>query len=78
MSSSSHNWQACLAFYASDLFRDVQMAKLFPDSKTFADAIVKTSLQQAVCAYQSELKRCEENEETIDLANLSKYLNMSS
>ena len=68
MSSSSHNWQACLAFYASDLFRDVQMAKLFPDSKTFADAIVKTSLQQAVSAYQSELKRCKENEETIDLA----------
>jgi alpha,alpha-trehalase len=44
MSSSSHNWRDSLSFFASDLFKHVQMAQLFPDSKTFADAIVKTDL----------------------------------
>jgi len=72
MSFTQHNWQACLAFYASDLFRDVQMAQLFPDSKTFADATVKTSLVEVVKAYQVELERCEKAEETIDLMGFVK------
>ena len=34
----SGRWQDALTFFNSELFHDVQMAGLFSDSKTFADA----------------------------------------
>lgn len=45
-------WQDALAFFNSQLFNDVQMAGLFADSKTFADAIGKQPLGQICAAYQ--------------------------
>lgn len=33
-------------FYASDLFRDVQLAAVFPDSKTFVDCVPKRPLNE--------------------------------
>ena len=44
-------WQHTLAFFESELFHDVQMAGLFSDSKTFADAIPVESWQAALEAY---------------------------
>ena len=68
MSSSSHNWRDSLSFFASDLFKHVQMAQLFPDSKTFADAIVKTDLNTVLAAYEQACLDAEKSGEAVDLA----------
>jgi len=68
MSSSSHNWRDSLSFFASDLFKHVQMAQLFPDSKTFADAIVKTNLETVLAAYDSACIKAKKSGEAVDLA----------
>jgi len=68
MSSSSHNWRDSLSFFASDLFKQVQMAQLFPDSKTFADAIVKTDLNTVLGAYDKACLEAQESGEAVDLA----------
>lgn len=46
--SATGDWRESLAFFASPLFRDVQLAGLFDDSKTFADAIADQPLS-VVC-----------------------------
>jgi alpha,alpha-trehalase len=43
-------------FYASTLFHDVQMAALFPDSKTFADCIAKRPLVDVIQEYDAQKK----------------------
>lgn len=48
------SWQAVLPFFSSQLFCDVQQAGLFEDSKTFADAIVKSDWTRVLAAYDSE------------------------
>lgn len=48
--------QDALAFFQSQLFHDVQMAALFPDSKTFADAIGKRPLADICARYEQEVK----------------------
>lgn len=68
MSSSSHHWRDSLSFFASDLFKQVQMAQLFPDSKTFADAIVKTDINTVLAAYDEALLDAEKSGRTLDLA----------
>lgn len=45
------NWQEV---FSSTLFHDVQMAAVFPDSKTFADCTPKTSWHDAIQAYEKE------------------------
>ena len=72
MSSSSHNWRDSLSFFASDLFKHVQMAQLFPDSKTFADAIVKTDLNTVLSAYE---KACLDAEKSGQAVNLAAFVN---
>ena len=67
-SDMKHNWKDSLAFFESDLFKDVQMAALFKDSKTFADAIVKTELSEVLRLYSDEVKAAASNGENIDLA----------
>ena len=59
MSSSTHNWRDSLSFFESDLFKKVQLAQLFPDSKTFADAIGKTDLYSVLLAYENACKEAE-------------------
>jgi len=39
------------AFFTSDLFRDVQMTRLFGDSKSFADAVAKKSMTSILASY---------------------------
>lgn len=39
-------------FFASELFRQVQLRALFPDSKTFADAIANSALDEVMAEYQ--------------------------
>jgi alpha,alpha-trehalase len=38
-------------FYSSDLFKDVQLKAVFPDSKTFVDCRPKTDLHEIITAY---------------------------
>src|SRR5687768_18515004 len=38
-------------FYTSDLFRDVQLKPVFPDSKTFVDCTPKRDIQQIIADY---------------------------
>lgn len=54
MATQQPNWRQCLAFFDSDLFKHVQGLGLFPDSKTFADVIVKSSWAEAIEAYEQE------------------------
>lgn len=46
-------------FYETRLFRDVQMAALLPDSKTFADCIPKRSLDVIVTDYDKAVEQGE-------------------
>ena len=66
MSSSTHNWRDSLSFFESDLFKKVQLAQLFPDSKTFADAIGKTDLYSVLLAYENACKEAEKQADTVD------------
>lgn len=43
-----------LAFFESELFNDVQLSGLYPDSKTFADAIPKSSYHDVVQLYDRQ------------------------
>lgn len=45
-------WHDALVFFDSQLFHDVQMAGLFADSKTFADAIGRQPLTEICAAYR--------------------------
>jgi alpha,alpha-trehalase len=45
-----------LHFFESELFKDVQMSGLFTDSKTFTDAIPKTSFIEVLQKYKTEKK----------------------
>lgn len=45
-----------LAFFESELFHDVQMARIFADSKTFADAFPKNSWTEIYIDYQHAKK----------------------
>src|SRR5690349_4693293 len=38
-------------FYTSDLFRDVQLKPVFPDSKTFVDCTPKRDIQEIMADY---------------------------
>jgi alpha,alpha-trehalase len=48
--------QESLHFFESELFKDVQMSGLFNDSKTFTDAIPKTSFTEILQSYNIEKK----------------------
>src|SRR4051812_31446595 len=43
-------------FYNSDLFRDVQLKPVFPDSKTFVDCTPKKDLSEIIAEYE-DVKR---------------------
>ncbi len=43
--------------FASSLFGEVQMAAVFPDSKTFPDCIPHTSWQEAIYLYKKKETR---------------------
>jgi len=43
-------------FYQSQLYKDVELAAIFPDSKTFPDCKPKTSFQEIITAYNSAKK----------------------
>ncbi len=45
------NWQQ---IFASSLFHDVQMAAIFPDSKTFPDCTPRTSWDEIISLYEKE------------------------
>ncbi|MEM6802539.1 MAG: trehalase family glycosidase [Bacteroidota bacterium] len=45
------------AYYASDLFQDVQLAQIFPDGKTFVDCVPKQSLESILAAYETEERK---------------------
>ena len=45
------------AFFASELFRQVQLSGLFSDSKTFADAVAKSPISQTLESYQQQKQR---------------------
>jgi len=47
--------QASLNFFDSELFKQVQMDGIFPDSKTFADAIPKLPMEEILAKYNSTL-----------------------
>ena len=68
MNSLSHNWRDSLSFFASDLFKHVQMAELFPDSKTFADAVVKTDLSSVLKQYEKEMLEAEREGKSVDIS----------
>lgn len=55
------DWQDALNFFTSRLFRDVQMAGLFKDSKTFADAIGKQPLPTICALYESQVDNADFN-----------------
>ena len=50
--SAKQYLQQSLDFFDSGLFHDVQLAKIFADSKTFADAYPKFPLSEIYAAYQ--------------------------
>jgi alpha,alpha-trehalase len=41
-------------FFATDLFKEVQLKAIFPDSKTFADCVAKRPLNDILSDYQGE------------------------
>lgn len=43
-----------LAFFESDLFKTVQLSGLFPDSKTFADAVPVSGYEEVVKSYDEQ------------------------
>jgi alpha,alpha-trehalase len=45
--------QTSLAFFESELFNQVQMSGIFPDSKTFADAIARFPIEDILKKYNS-------------------------
>ena len=59
MALTTSGWRECLPFFESNLFKDVQNAALFEDSKTFADAIVLSDWQTVINEY--ELQKCNED-----------------
>ena len=67
MQSFTHNWRDCLSFFASDLFKQVQMAALFADSKTFADAVLKSDLQTILDTFTEEQRRAAKEGVEVDL-----------
>ena len=53
-STPSRQWPASPSQLYGALFNDVQMARVFPDSKTFADAVAKRDPRDIVLAYERE------------------------
>lgn len=62
--SAKQYLQQSLDFFDSPLFRDVQLARIFADSKTFADAYPKVPLSEIYAAYQNA-----QTTEEFDLTN---------
>ncbi|WP_338456253.1 alpha,alpha-trehalase TreF [uncultured Alteromonas sp.] len=54
MALTTSGWRTCLPFFQSNLFKDVQNAALFEDSKTFADAIVLSDWQNVISQYEQQ------------------------
>jgi alpha,alpha-trehalase len=52
--STPQPWPATPAQLYGDLFIDVQMARVFPDDKTFVDAVAKREPRDIVARYQRE------------------------
>lgn len=67
MNTSKYTWQDSLTFFASDLFKQVQLAGVFPDSKTFADAIVKGDLNSVLSDYKKARDKAQQQGQQIDL-----------
>ena len=54
VSTPTQHWPATPAQLYGDLFIDVQMARVFPDDKTFVDAVAKREPRDIVASYQRE------------------------
>jgi alpha,alpha-trehalase len=54
VSTPTQQWPATPAQLYGDLFIDVQMARVFPDDKTFVDAVAKREPRDIVASYQRE------------------------
>ena len=54
VSTPTQQWPATPAQLYGDLFIDVQMAPVFPDDKTFVDAVPKREPRDIVATYQRE------------------------
>jgi alpha,alpha-trehalase len=54
VSTPTQQWPATPAQLYGDLFIDVQMARVFPDDKTFVDAVPKREPRDIVASYQRE------------------------
>ncbi len=54
VSTPTQQWPATPAQLYGDLFVDVQMARVFPDDKTFVDAVAKREPRDIVASYQRE------------------------
>ncbi|WP_412724180.1 trehalase family glycosidase [Alteromonas sp. D210916BOD_24] len=67
MNTSKYTWQDSLTFFASDLFKQVQLAGVFPDSKTFADAIIKGDLKTVLSDYKQAQDKAKQQGQQVDL-----------
>ena len=54
VSTLTQQWPATPAQPYGDLFNDVQLARVFPDDKTFVDAVAKREPRDIVASYQRE------------------------
>jgi alpha,alpha-trehalase len=54
---SNQQLKDSLSFFDSELFKTVQLSGIFKDSKTFADAIPKTSFENVLAKYHDEKKK---------------------
>lgn len=54
VSTPTQQWPATPAQLYGDLFIEVQMARVFPDDKTFVDAVAKREPRDIVASYQRE------------------------
>ena len=52
--SPSEKKETNIDFYSTDLFKDVQLHAIFPDSKSFADCTSKKDLAETVALYESQ------------------------
>jgi alpha,alpha-trehalase len=63
--------QSTLDFYESDLFKDVQLEAVFPDSKTFVDCTPKRPLHEILSLYHAEKTKPDFNLEQFVVTNFT-------
>jgi alpha,alpha-trehalase len=57
VSAPTPEWPATPAQLYGELFHDVQMGRVFPDDKTFVDAVAKRKPRDIVASYQGERRQ---------------------